>query len=91
MTEQTPAQVARAATIQDALGMGNLTVIGLMRAHDGPAALLRSSRGRIARVTAGSRAFGYVVTAIADDYLLIADRSGASYRLTVPGRDAAAS
>lgn len=91
MTETTPAHVASQATIVDALSLRDLTVIGLMKAHDGPAALLRSARGRIARVNAGSTAFGVTVTAIADDHVLITDRSGTTTALRVPGREAAAS
>ncbi|MEM9786465.1 MAG: hypothetical protein AAF801_08170 [Pseudomonadota bacterium] len=85
MTEQTSPLVAANATRQDVLDLRGLTVIGVMRAHDGPAALLRSGRGRIARVQVGARAFGVTITAIADDRVVLTARSGASQTVAVAG------
>jgi hypothetical protein len=85
MTETTPAYVAEIATIPDAIDLRNLTVIGLMQAHDGPAALLRSARGRIARVQPGSEIFGVKVTAIGDAQVLLTDRSGQTHAAVVAG------
>ena len=56
-----------------------------MWAHDGHAALLRSARGRIARVQTGTQVFGVTVTAIADNQVVLADRSGQTQTLGVPG------
>ncbi len=84
MTTDTPAEVAETATLRDAIDLRSITLIGLMGGQNGYAALLRSPRGRILKVTAGERAFGYTVTAIGETELLLANRSGATYRLAVP-------
>ncbi|MEL7178963.1 MAG: hypothetical protein AAFN63_03950 [Pseudomonadota bacterium] len=72
------------ATMPDALELNTLSVIGIMNAHDGTAALLRSARGRIARVSVGDQAFGVRVTAIGDDQILLTDRWGRTQSLTPP-------
>ncbi len=85
MSETTPALVAVNATRPDVLALRSLTVIGVMQAHDGKAAILRSGRGQIARVQAGTRVFGVTVTAIGDDHVVLADRSGQTQAVGVPG------
>ncbi len=85
MAEQTPALAAAHATRPDAIDLRGLTVIGVMRAHDGPAALLRSSRGRIARVQVGAEVFGVRVAAIADDQVLLTDRWGQTQAVALAG------
>jgi len=85
MTEQTPAHVAANATRPDAIELRDLTVIGIMRAFDGPAALLRSGRGRIARVQVGTQVFPVTVTAIANDQVVLTNRSGQAQAVTVAG------
>lgn len=85
MSDTTPALAAANATRPDVLALRSLTVIGVMRAHDGQAALLRSARGRIARVQTGAQVFGVTVTAIGDDHVILADRSGQTQTVGVPG------
>ena len=84
MSDTTPALVAVNATRPDVLALRSLTVIGVMRAYDGYAALLRSGRGRIARVQPGAQVFGVTVTAISDDRVVLADRTGQIQTLGVP-------
>jgi hypothetical protein len=64
MTTDTPANVAASATLPDLLSLENLAVIGVMTGQEAPAALIRSRRGDIARVTAGETAFGVTIAAI---------------------------
>lgn len=72
------------ATMPNALDLSGLTVIGVMDAHDGVSALLRSSRGQIARVHVGDEAFGVRVNAIGDDQVLLTDRWGRTQSLALP-------
>ncbi|WP_156788529.1 hypothetical protein [Roseobacter sp. CCS2] len=74
----------RNATKPDALELNSLSVIGLMDAHDGMAALLRSSRGQIARVQVGDTAFGMQITAIGDEQILLTNRWGRTEALELP-------
>jgi len=69
------------ATTPDALAEHKLAVIGIMNAHDGPAALLRSSRGQVARVRAGDTAFGTEITAIGEAQVVLTDRWGRTQSL----------
>lgn len=85
MSDQTPTLVADTATQPDVLSLRSLTVIGLMRTQDGQVALLRSARGKIARVQAGTDVFGVRVTAISDTQVLLTDRSGQTHALVVVG------
>ncbi|WP_342076055.1 hypothetical protein [Yoonia sp. SS1-5] len=84
MSEQTPAHVADKATIAQAINLRSLSVIGLMKAHDGLAALLRSGSGQIARVGEGDTIFGVKVVAIAETYVTITDRWGATRQMGLP-------
>ena len=78
------ALVAEKATMPDALALDALSVIGLIAAHDGATALLRSSRGDVARVHVGDEAFGVHVTAIGEDLVLLTDRCGRTQSLQLP-------
>lgn len=84
MSDPNPTLAGQKATISEALDLHSLSVIGLMQAHDGKAALLRSSRGQIARVSVGQEAFGVRVTAIDDDQILMTDRWGRTQSLALP-------
>lgn len=86
MSNETPSSVLAEAkaTLPDALELNTLSVIGLMEAHDGVAALLRSSRGQIARVSVGDEVFGVQVTAIGDAQILLTDRWGRTQSLALP-------
>ena len=86
MSNETPSSVLAEAkaTVPDALELNTLSVIGLMEAHDGVAALLRSSRGQIARVSVGDEVFGVQVTAIGDAQILLTDRWGRTQSLALP-------
>ena len=81
---QSAALAGANATLPDALELRSLTVIGLMDAHDGTAALLRSSRGQIARVHVGDTAFGVQITAISDAQIMLTDRWGRTQSLALP-------
>lgn len=72
------------ATLPEALELNELSVIGLMDARDGMAALIRSARGEIARVTIGDEAFGVQIIAIGDDQVLLTDRWGQTKSLALP-------
>jgi hypothetical protein len=72
------------ATMPDALALNSLAVIGVMNAHDGMAALLRSSRGEIARVSVGDAAFGVQITAIGEEQVILTDRWGRTQSLALP-------
>ncbi|WP_394177937.1 hypothetical protein [Yoonia maritima] len=85
MTNDTPANVAASATLPDLLTLDNLTVIGVMAGQAPPAALLRSSRGDIARVSPGESAFGVVIAAIDANQVVLTDRIGTQHVLAVPG------
>ena len=83
--ETNGADVAAAkATLPDALALNELSVIGLMNTSNGQAALLRSSRGDIARVTVGEEVFGVRVTAISDEQILLTNRWGRTEALALP-------
>ena len=72
------------ATMPDVLELNTLSVIGVMDTHDGAAALLRSARGRIARVAVGDTAFGVQITAIGDEQIILTDRWGRTQSLQLP-------
>lgn len=84
MSDALPALAGEHATLPQALDLSALSVIGVMQASDGTAALLRSSRGEIARVLVGQEAFGMRVTAIGDDQILMTDRWGRTQSLALP-------
>lgn len=84
MAEQSSALVGAHATVEDALDMRSLTVIGVVEAFDGPAALLRSSRGDIARVAVGEEAFGVTITAIGTEEVILTNRWGQTEALALP-------
>lgn len=84
MAEPGPALAWQNATLPEALDLSALSVIGLIEAHDGAAALLRSSNGQIARVTTGDAAFGVTVTAIGEAPILLTDRWGRTQSLQLP-------
>lgn len=86
MSENTPnpALAASKVTLPGALELRSLSVIGLIQAHDGPTALLRSSRGQIARVHVGQTALGVQVNAINDAQVVITDRWGRTQSLALP-------
>lgn len=85
MSETTPDRVAQSATLSDILPMNGLTIIGIFTTHDGPAALLRSSRGKVERVIPGAKTLGVTITAIGDDRVMLVDSNGTSHTLAVPG------
>ena len=86
MSETTPdpALAAEKATTPDALALNTLSVIGLIDAHDGATALLRSARGEGARVHVGDDVFGVQITAIGDDQVLLTNRWGQTKALQLP-------
>lgn len=84
MSDQIAPLAGEKATVPDALDLRALTLIGVMEAHDGAAALLRSSRGRIARVGVGEEAFGVQITAISTEQVILTDRWGRTQALQLP-------
>ena len=79
-----PALAAEKATMPDALALDTLSVIGLINAHDGAIALLRSARGDVARVHVGDEVFGVQITAIGDAQVLLTNRWGQTRALELP-------
>ncbi|MEO1641031.1 MAG: hypothetical protein AAFU41_17475 [Pseudomonadota bacterium] len=73
------------ATEEDVLDLHALTVIGVIDGHGGASALLRSSRGQIAKVSAGDSAFGVRVTAIGPDQVLLTNWLGQTTAYPVAG------
>jgi hypothetical protein len=84
MSEPDPVLAGQKATQPDALDLSELSVIGLIDGHSGAAALLRSSKGDIARVTPGDAVFGVTITAIGDAQILLTDRWGRTQSLQLP-------
>jgi hypothetical protein len=84
MAETVNDAAAAAATLQDVLDLSSLQLLGVMQAHDGPIALIRSSRGDIARLHVGEVAFGVTITAIGDDTVILTNRWGQTEALGLP-------
>jgi len=84
MAETDNAIAAQAATVDDLIDLRALQLLGVMKAHDGPIALLRSSRGQIARLALGEEAFGVRVIAIGEDRITVTNFWGQSEALTLP-------
>ena len=84
MSSDTPAQVATAAQITDALPLHELTLIGLFSGPDSHTALLRNRSGKIARAAAGQTVFGLKVQAIDAQALHGTDARGRSITLQLP-------
>lgn len=72
------------ATLPDTIALRALSVIGVMDAHDGAAALLRSSRGQVARVQVGDSVFGVEIRAIDNSQVVLTDRWGQTQSLALP-------
>lgn len=85
MSETTSALVADTATLPDILPLDGVTLVGIFNAYDGPAALLRSPRGKIERVSPGAQSMGMTVTAIGTDTVMLTDRAGTTHALALPG------
>ena len=83
-TDPNAASAAAYATMPDALALRELTVIGVIDTANGAAALLRSSRGRIAKVGVGSQAFGVTINAIGHDQVILTERWGRTQALSLP-------
>ena len=76
--------VAAAATIDNAINLNRINLIGVYGRLDDRRALVRLSGGRYVRVAVGDRLDGGQVSAIGDGYLTYA-RGGRNVRLDVPG------
>lgn len=72
------------ATLPAALDTHALSVIGVMVSNSGLAAFLRSSDGKIARVSPGDVVFGMTVTAIRDAQVMLTDSAGRTQALQLP-------
>ncbi len=84
MAETTAPLAGQHATRDDVLDLRSLQVLGIIQAHDGTTALLRSSRGQVARVHVGDAAFGMQVTAIGTDRVMLTNRWGQTEALLLP-------
>ncbi len=84
MADTDTALAGQNATQSDVLDMHAQQLLGVMQAHDGPAALLRSARGDIARLQIGEEAFGIRVTAIGETKIILTNRWGQSESLALP-------
>jgi len=72
------------ATVPEAIALNDLSLIGVITGRGDGLALLRSSRGQIARVTTGDAVFGVTVTAIGEDMVITTDRWGRTRSLSIP-------
>lgn len=79
----TATTVARAATIENAMNLRDINLIGVYNRNDGRFALVRLSNGRLARVRVGDRLDGGQVTAISDNALNYVKR-GRTITLQIP-------
>ena len=84
MANTTDALAGQHATRDDVLDLRALQLLGVLQAHDGAVALLRSSRGDVARVQVGQQAFGMQVTAIGTDRVMLTNRWGQTEALALP-------
>ena len=84
MADTDTALAGQNATQSDVPDMHALQLLGVMQAHIGPAALLRSARGDIARLQIGEEAFGIRVTAIGETEIILTNRWGQSESLALP-------
>lgn len=84
MPESDTALAAATATLPDALDMHRLSLIGVVEAHDGQAALLRSARGNVVRVLVGQVAFGVQIKAIGAEQVILTDSWGRTQALELP-------
>lgn len=85
LTDQTTDLVAAAATLSDAIDLGEFVLLGVMHTPNVTWALLRSPRGEIARVETGNTVFGYTIAAIGDGQVQLTDSAGKLYALSLPG------
>ena len=81
-TEPVPGGVARAATIEDAIRLREINLIGVYGRTNERRALVRLSNGRYVRVEVGSELDGGQVVAIGDDVLNYVKR-GRTYVITI--------
>ncbi|MGZ9810461.1 hypothetical protein ACXN5S_08350 [Pseudoroseicyclus sp. H15] len=84
MTDQTPPEVAAAATVSAELPETGILLIGTFVAADGGAALLRLSDGSISRVQPGDETGAGEVVAIGDGQVTFS-RNGESVTLGMVG------
>jgi len=79
----TSTTVARAATMENAINLRDVNLIGVFNRNDGRLALVRLSNGRLQEVRVGDRLDGGQVTAISDDALNYVKR-GRTITLQIP-------
>ncbi len=82
-SEPVPGGVARAATIEDAIRLRDINLIGVYGRPNDRRALVRLSNGRFVRVEVGSELDGGQVVAISDDALNYVKR-GRTYAIGLP-------
>lgn len=87
MPEQISAEVAQAATLRNVISLSGLTLIGTFGTETEPGALLRTSGGRIHRVTPGDSVGGRRIAAIGVGEVVL-ESGGRSERLEMPGENA---
>lgn len=80
---ETPAAVARTATIPNALRAGPLTLLGTLTSPTGSVALMRSNNGKVHRLNKGDKVSGATVTAISDGEVIVVEH-GAAKRYSLP-------
>jgi type IV pilus biogenesis protein PilP len=81
---QTSTTVAAAATIDNAINLGRINLIGVYGRLDDRRALVRLPGGRYVRVAVGDRLDGGQVSSIGDGFITYA-RGGRNVRLDLPG------
>lgn len=65
------AQVARAATIEDGINLGGVSLIGIFGTANARRALVRLPQGRYVQVKRGDRVRGWTVSAISEDNIRV--------------------
>ncbi|MCP5085724.1 MAG: pilus assembly protein PilP [Rhodobacteraceae bacterium] len=82
--EETPANVAKLATQEDVLPLGELALIGTFGTEEKPGALLFLPQGRAIRAQVGDRTVAGKVVGI-DQGSVTLQRRGKTVRLSMPG------
>ena len=66
------AKTHTAATVRDALPLGQITLIGTLTGTDAPRALMRTGGGAVRTLDIGDRISGHVVAAIEESRVVLA-------------------
>ncbi len=82
-TTETPAAVAEAARLADAIDLSEIALIGLFRGPDSTRVMLRLPSGRISTIGLGDRSRAGTLIAVGDDFARFL-RGGVETELRMP-------